>query len=329
MVARTLKFLIAGFFLYWLFTSGRLDFHGLADTWFTPPHLPILLVVFVNHAAQLQRWRFLLKTQQIIIPLWPATRIFWIAQFFILASLGVAAGEAVRGYYIARYAPNTKTAGISTVLADRILGLYTQLLLGGLALLLLGVSDTMLPGATHIGEMVLLLLLGMTLALVLPYLPWSRALLGRFLPARLWEPLHGVMADYVDNRRGVAAAAAASVISTVTVMAAFHLISVALGTPIGLLETFLVVPLVIIVNSVPISIGGLGVGETAAEMLMAQIGLTGGGAVMLFLRVSTWFLILPGGLLLFALEKGALEKGAVDLKKEALQKGTPKPEKNR
>jgi len=60
---------------------------------------------------------------------------------------------------------------------------------------------------------------------------------------------------------------------------------------------FLVCPLVFIAGALPISPGGIGVGETAASLLFARVGVETGAASMLIFRIWLVILRMPGGLL--------------------------------
>jgi len=59
----------------------------------------------------------------------------------------------------------------------------------------------------------------------------------------------------------------------------------------------LIVPLVIVANSLPIAPGGIGVAETTASLLFAQFGVEKGATVMLIVRIGILLLRLPGGLI--------------------------------
>ena len=65
------------------------------------------------------------------------------------------------------------------------------------------------------------------------------------------------------------------------------------------LSALLAVPLVIIAMSLPISPGGLGVGEAAASQLFAEFGLANGALVVLVVRLGVVVISLPGAAALF------------------------------
>jgi uncharacterized membrane protein YbhN (UPF0104 family) len=60
---------------------------------------------------------------------------------------------------------------------------------------------------------------------------------------------------------------------------------------------FLVCPLVFIAGTLPISPGGIGVGETAASLLFARFGVETGATIMLIFRIWLAILRIPGGLI--------------------------------
>ncbi len=303
MIRHLFKMTLAGVLLYGLIASEAMDFHTLSGSFFGVFHLLLALAVLGSYGAQIQRWRFLLRAQRLTMPLWPAVRLFFIGQFFFLVSLGALAGEGARGYYLTRRVPEAKLAGVSTVLADRLLGLFSYLILGFSSFLFIAWHGTLNPAVVAVGlfsgTMAAAMLLGAA------FLFWRRGrgwFLG-WLPQARADIAHATIHAYRSEPGCLLRALLVSFASNLIFMAAFHFAALALAAPMTWTQTVLVVPMVVLANSLPISIGGLGVGETASEVLLAQMGVTGGAAMMLLMRLTYWGLTLPVGAVLYILEK--------------------------
>lgn len=306
-LAKGVKIIVAILLLVWLLNSGKVQIQGLTGALFSPIHLWMVVLVVINFSGQIQRWRFLIQAQHLNLSLTRSIALFFIGQLFFLISLGVVVGEAVRGYYISKTMPTTKIAGVSTVLADRVMGLYSFLCLGVLALGTHFVKGDVPSGVLQVGGFSLLLLIGLTCLLLLPVLPgWSRLLnrlpMGEKLSKKL-TVFYQVFETYQNNKPHMALALISSFVANLALMALFYWASLALNTPMTWLQAFLITPLVVLANSLPISFGGLGVGETAAHVLLIQLGVEGGAAVMLFVRITLWSVTIPIGLICFLLEK--------------------------
>ena len=90
----------------------------------------------------------------------------------------------------------------------------------------------------------------------------------------------------------------------------FSLAGMTLGNEIPPARALLAGPLVVLANSLPVSPGGIGVGESAAKALFALLGATGGAEVMLLLRLVGAVVALPGLLPVLWPEGFGLERGS-------------------
>jgi len=291
------KVLFAGGLLVWLVGSGRLDFASLFSAPLSIFHLLGILALLANMFLQSVRWWWLLKTQSISLSLGQAVRLSWIGQFFSLVLPGAAGGELVRAYYIARDASADKVAGVSTVLLDRVLGLYALLWLGILPLLGLMILPGQLTSTViHMGVLILLLLVGASVLFLTLWVRPTRNLVLSLVPGRFRAPLVATVDAYQAHTRDLLACLALSLVANIVLIGAFLLAGRILDTPLSWEQVFLVVPLVIAANSLPISLGGIGVAETTASVLFAQFGIETGAAIMLIVRLWVVILRLPGGL---------------------------------
>lgn len=292
------KVLVAVGLLVWLVKSGRLDLHILFSTPLSLFHVLGMVVLLVGMVMQAWRWWWLLKAQQIGLSFQRTLGLVWIGRFLAMVLPGAVGGIMVRGYYVTREAPSAKIAGLSSIVLDRSMGLYASFLLSVTALVFTVWSSEPLAGPIlHVGAVTVLFVMGGTLVFLTLWLNPTRNLMLGLVPGRFRAPLEGVLEAYRDRGRCLLACFALSLAISVMAMGAFVIAGRALGTPVGWKQAFMVCPLVFVASALPISPGGIGVGETAASVLFARFGLETGATIMLTVRL--WYLVLrlPGGLL--------------------------------
>ncbi|MBF0127767.1 MAG: hypothetical protein HQM02_11220, partial [Magnetococcales bacterium] len=61
-------------------------------------------------------------------------------------------------------------------------------------------------------------------------------------------------------------------------------------------------------GTLPMPLGGLGVGETAAQLLLSPLGVPNGALLMLMIRVTNWMLMLPPGAYCYLTEKDVVAR---------------------
>ena len=291
------KILVAVGLLVWLANSGRLDLHILFSTPLNLFHGLGLVVLLVGMVMQAWRWWWLLKVQQIGLSFQRTLGLVWVGRFLAMVLPGAVGGIMVRGYYVTREAPSAKIAGLSSIVLDRSMGLYASFLLSLTALALTVWSSEPLTGPMlHVGVVAILLVMGASLVFLTLWLHPTRSFMLGFVPGRFRAPLEGALEAYRGRGRCLLACFSLSLAISVMAMGAFVIAGHAIGTPVGWKQAFMVCPLVFVASALPISPGGIGVGETAASVLFARFGLETGATIMLTVRL--WYLVLrlPGGL---------------------------------
>ena len=111
----------------------------------------------------------------------------------------------------------------------------------------------------------------------------------------------------------------ATVLVTVGMSVSFHVLQCtvlwlfagALGGRLAYTQMLLLAPVGFIVNAIPITPGGLGLGETGFQTLLAIQGLTVGGATFLCWRISNLIAVSPGAII-WALHRTQLSEAAAE-----------------
>lgn len=269
-LVQTLKFTVAFGLIALLIYSGKLDF-GLLKTLLTPFYLTVLfLMAGMNTLLLNYRWQLLLRERS--LP-WDFKRVFptyLIGIFFNYALPGAIGGDVVKAFYVARDNPSRKMDAISTVLVDRILGLYSMVLISLVVVVLNYQFVVSQPELVWAGLMILGLFGFMSLFFGVAF---SRRLrrwvnFDLFLEKMpLGEKLKKVYLAFHAYRDHTPVLAQSVLISVLAqTVAIFFMIVV--GNAIGeghiAWETyFFAAPLGFIISAVPLAPAGIGVGQMA------------------------------------------------------------------
>lgn len=283
--------------LGWLIASGRLDLARLAVVPFSWDIVLVVVFLLASMVLQAIRWQWLLRIQGIVAPFREILQLSWVGYFAAIFLPGGAGGDVAKAYLIARARTSGRTRAVSTVLVDRFVGLYSLLLLGCASFAWLALHDEVNPAIMSIAGFTLALTLALTaMPLVFAWRP-IRGLLWHVMPRALWNSLRESWISYHGSKRAIALCLLISLVSNSLVLASLAAAADALELAVPLARIFLVGPVIVLANSLPITPGGTGVGEVTGERLFSLLGLSGGAEMMLLVRIVLVLTSLPGGLL--------------------------------
>lgn len=237
-------------------------------------------------AIAIIRWHVLIRAQQIPIPLRRTVQSAFVGLFFNVFLPGSLSGDLVKGYYVVRAVPGHTAAAVSSIMFDRLVGLSGLITLAAIALVVGSGGEW----AHMLGAPIALAVASVASAVVMFY----AALLGlseerdpilrtlRRLAAR-FAFLSGVLGVfegvrvYHDKRRVTLAAVAASMVAHGFLVLAWVCFVRAMeieGIPVAAL--FVVVPIGMLVASIPIGPAGIGTGHAAFLAVFALLGSSRG-----------------------------------------------------
>ncbi|MGI6380048.1 MAG: lysylphosphatidylglycerol synthase transmembrane domain-containing protein [Anaerolineae bacterium] len=252
------------------------------------------VVVQLGVVLRAGRWMALMRGQGDHTPYGTLLYLYYVGAFFNTFLPTGFGGDAIRIYELSQDG-GTPRAAISTVVAERALGLLVQF---AMALLLLPLAWRLIPQ-----EVALLLLVFVLGAFVGTALFMSRKLyawmadhlplVGRLLRHPKIVALYGSFHGY--SPRSVRQAAGISVLFNVTLILNQWLLARALGIGLGVLEFAVFTPILSTLLLVPITIGGLGVREGGYVLLYGQAGIPQDQA--LALSLLTYATTLASGLI--------------------------------
>jgi uncharacterized protein (TIRG00374 family) len=222
------------------------------------------------------RWRVLLQAQGYEAPLRHLSASYLVANFFNNFLPGNIGGDVVRVRDSSRLTGST-TASVAVVAVDRILGFGALYLLALLAFL--AGSERLRSMGGVLPALSLLTAAFGLLAYVFFRAGTERRLLGAVgLMSVPWvrsqyEVVQSAVNVYRQQVEAVWAAFGASLGLQSLVVFYFYDIAHSLGIPLSLAACFLVVPLCILAQAVPISFNGWGVRESVFVLYFGQLGV--------------------------------------------------------
>jgi uncharacterized membrane protein YbhN (UPF0104 family) len=288
------KLALAAGLLTWLLSTGQLDL-GMLLTIPASVDLALFLgAVLISLMLPAVRWWCLLHSQQVHVPFIHALGLTWTGHLAGMFLPGGASGDVVKGCLIVRGRRQGRTRALSTILADRAIGLYCFLLLGSLAGLWLAIDgEASGPGRAMAG-VAALFLAGLTSAAIALLLAPSRRFLFRVLPERVRLTLHEVCEVYARSKATLLGCFCLSLLNSAACLTALALAAGIFNGVVPWAASFLAGPLVILTNCLPITPGGLGVGETVSHSLYQLLSIPYGAEAMALFRLGTLVVALPG-----------------------------------
>jgi uncharacterized protein (TIRG00374 family) len=278
------KLLITAAIVWWVI--HRLGPNGLHELWAQVRHarvgwlLAALGALFVTAGFGIVRWRMLLRVQGIHLGGYPATWITASGMFFNAFLVGATGGDVVKAWYVAQAAPEQKARAVLSIAVDRLIGmagllaLATVMTLTNLPLLM----DQ--PQTRPLAWAILASLPCVGVAIALFSLrKWLGSLPG-FSHAWHYMPFKKTLVQLSESyeeygaRPGVLLAALGlSVLVHVSVVVVAWFVGLALGVERLGIGSFLVYcPLINAFSAIPISVGGLGLRETAFLFFFSDVG---------------------------------------------------------
>jgi uncharacterized protein (TIRG00374 family) len=296
------KVAVATGLIYWLCRQGRLDFKSLAQLTFDVRTVALLLAgavsVFCGLLLLGWRIRMLLCFQRFDVSYGTALGLTLIGSFFGAVLPGLIGGDGVKAVYVCRWVSERRVDALAAIVIDRVLGLYSLVLLGALAFLVAWITNSVPFHSPVLAAMPAILLLGAA---------------GMFLVSRHWfidarpvrkfvswlpdvaQRLIRAMRNYLESPRLVLTAIVLSVLNHSLVVIGFVLAALLLQNELSMFTHFILNPIAMVMNGIPLTPGGLGLSESAFSFLFQAAGSSQGAMVGLLGRFIQYGVFAVGG----------------------------------
>ncbi len=274
LVVQSLKILVSVGIIYWLIQSDKLNFVALKNLLSPGVATAGFFLIFLNLFFSSERWRVLLQSQNIKASSGSVFKLSLIGTFFNFAMPGGVGGDVIKAYYFTREHAGSKVVAVTSVLMDRVLGLFAMTLLALLVMIYDVQHIWVTPALKTLFWFITLLFAGFVIGLGLVFsqkvhvrkvlhkiihrLPLSE----KFL--KLYESMH----LYGKDKRQLTTVVLFSLASQACSIAFLYLAGYMAGfTEVSAKTFFLVAPLGFMATAIPISPAGVGVGQAAFYFL--------------------------------------------------------------
>lgn len=274
LVVQSLKILVSGGIIYWLIQSGKLNFVALKNLLSPGVAATGLLLIFLNLFLGSERWRVLLQSQNVKATSGSVFKLSLIGSFFNFAMPGGVGGDVIKAYYFTREHAGSKVVAVTSVLMDRVLGLFAMTLLALLVMIYdiqhIWITPSLKTLFWFIALLFMFFVVGLGLVFsqktsvrkglhkIINRLPLSEKLL------KLYESMHLYGKDKKQLIKVVLFSLAAQASSIAFLYLAGHMAGF---TDVSAKTFFLVAPLGFMATAIPISPAGVGVGQAAFYFL--------------------------------------------------------------
>lgn len=278
------RVLISLSLLVWIL--GQVDVQRLlANLSGLPPAvlLGALALSVFNVAISAYKWGLLLSTRDVEVSFPRLVGYYYVGQFFNAFLPTMIGGDSMRAYYLHR-SHDTGNDSVSSVVVERLTGLLSVLVVGGLATLVLRERLPNFVVATVVGVS----LPGGLVLFALLFTGRGRSIFANTIFRLPWFDLGERLAEVYDSIRAYRDAGhallpviALSFLFRAIVIGNHYLVAWGLGIDVPVVYFFVFVPLVELLLILPVSIQGFGVRETAYVYLFGSVGVASSLALTL------------------------------------------------
>lgn len=219
-----------------------------------------------------QRWRGVLKAGMVEISRFWAYRLNMMGTLFGNFLPGQGSGDLVKSAFLFGGFPTRKSFLLASVVYDRLLGLAAMLTQALAGVLLLGVIAGDWTLASVLGWALLLVSAAGVALTALHRLKALESFLGDRL-RRIFPGFSGEFFELLRNRELFMRSFVLSMIFQLSWALSLWLMLLAVTDGVSLIPVLLAAPLSVLVASVPVSLGGLGIREGAFSVIMQGFGI--------------------------------------------------------
>lgn len=260
-----------------------------------------VVMIFVANILAVPRWQILLRAQGIHMPFWEAFRLTFVGYFFNFIVPGGTGGDVVKAYYATKYTPK-KAEAVTTVFLDRVIGIYALAFMAACAVALKFRTLWSDPGSrvrtvldwqtTDSQLLVLTVLAVFAIGTIAFFILFSGILkrsgtlvaIAKRLPGHtILRKVHYALVIYKNEKLAVFNVFALSVLLQSISVFGHWCFGLALGmhyNEVSVGNYFFLVPIGLMVNGLPLTPMGLGVGEGAFQLLFRIVKNENGAMIV-------------------------------------------------
>lgn len=264
-------------------------------------------MVIGNRILMPVKWNLLLRARAIRIPHFQAIRIYTIASFLGLVLPPTVGADSIRSYYMKQNGVKLSDT-VASIVIERVFGLIVLLLFTVAGFFLLvnllrnGEIQTSVLAST-LAVLSITMLAALYLSFTRNFRKFVGALAARLQTTRLNKLALGADSfvrayqEYGDKKRVLMLFCALTAFELTLVIVRSYIIGMSLGVDLSLLVYFAFLPLVTLLNRMPVSFDGFGINEVLFIYFLGLFGVIRETAFLIGLINHLLFIvgILPGG----------------------------------
>lgn len=227
------------------------------------------------------RWQIILKVHGLNLPLTRTIEISLIGHFFNSFLLGSIGGDVLKAYYVARETHQKKTEAVVTVAVDRIIGLFSMLLL---ACVMMVLNRDLIGALKSNLKPVIWLILAMTggcaVFILLSFwggvskgVPRARQWLRKLPKGEMIERSLGAFREFGRDKTFFLRVLPVAMLANLVCIAHFMTLIWGFRLDAPILAIAAIVPIVTCISTLPITPSGLGVRENLYVWFLATHGI--------------------------------------------------------
>lgn len=244
------------------------------------------------------RLKVVFDGEDLFVSLGEATQLTCVGYFFNNFMPTAVGGDIVKAHYASHF-NKKRLKSYASVFMDRLIGMFTILIMAGIALMVDGGKF----GEPVIARTVTVLIVFSAAGAVMVANRAIARFMGRtFTRLKMFglgeklNNLYGIVHDYRNRLDVVIRSVLLSIVAQSTFYAMVYFLFLAMGRPVHMGNIFIIMPIVIFVSMLP-SLGGLGVREYAMVTLFAVFaGREVSFAVSLLALMGYFLISLAGGI---------------------------------
>ncbi len=272
------------------------------------PVFLFFILLFTNTLISAWKWKILLQADEVDIPLRPLFTAYLIGSFFNLFLPSTIGGDTYRVVSMRQYSAKLSKS-FASVFADRLTGFFA-LSVFGLVFSIIGYRTLpnywcfLIPLAACLG------LLGMAAAIICKPVTWkilNVLRLDRIEKLRaFFEKFLNSFAAYSKHPLLPARVLGLSFLFQFLLILCIFILSRAIHLDVKLSYFFIFVPIITLLEAIPISIYGLGLRDAGYVFFFSEVGLPNAGAhalslSVLYVTISLLYACIGGVIFLFRL----------------------------
>jgi uncharacterized membrane protein YbhN (UPF0104 family) len=287
--------------------------------------IPAFLLIFLTPFGQLWRWQSLLRARQLHLPTMEVFTFLMVSKFLNMALPGHIGGDVLRGVFISRRTSELAANGASGddpgARASRfavVPSIFFDRLFGVAALVVFCLLGSAGNAYTHslpwkfVIPVALVAAFGMFCAVGLLWLAYVRPeppelllrLMSKIRLGGIFSELYRGTHEYARDWSLIRRIAVISFVCQGLILISLVMFGVALGMDISVMSYLVLVPVGLMITTIPITPASLGVGQVAFLALFQLAGSPQGANLFTLYMVSQVLINLSGAVLLPMLRMG-------------------------